>query len=140
MPRVKIKEPLKYIHDFDITIRVSDLNYGNHLGNDRILTFAQEARVDYLASHAKSELDFWGVSLIQGDAAIVYKSEGFLNEILKIEIGISDLSNSSFDIVYKMTNLSSNKILAFAKTRMVCFDYDTRKVVGLPEDFKNLVD
>jgi acyl-CoA thioester hydrolase len=139
MPRVKIIEPSKYVHQFTISVRVTDLNYGNHLANERVLTYAQEARVDFLSSCGKSELDFWGTSLIQGDAAVFYQNEGFLANVISIDLGFDDVTSSSFDIVYKMTNVSTGKPLALVKTRMVCFDYDHRKVTSVPTDFKSLV-
>jgi len=138
MPRVKISVPEHVNHEMFLQVRVSDLNYGNHLGNDRVLTYLQEARVDFLAAHGKSELDFWGTSLIQGDAAIAYKSEGFLHDRIKIEISVDDVSSSSFDLVYQLTNESTGNVLALAKTRMVCFDYSVRKVTPVPVEFKEL--
>lgn len=138
MPRVKIKEPSSYVHQCEIKVRVTDLNYGNHLANEKVLMYAQEARVDFLDAHKMSEIDFWGTSLIQGDAAITYKSEGFLGDIIIVELGIDDVSNSSFDFVYKMTNKTKNTVLAIVKTRMVCFDYEERKVTSVPKKFKAL--
>ena len=138
MARVKIKAPSKYVFETKIQVRVTDLNYGNHLGNDRVLAFAQEARVHFFAHYEMSELDFWGTSLIQGDAAITYLSEGFLHNTIKVEIGVDDFSNSSFDLVYQMTNETTEKPLAIVKTRMVCFDYSDRKVMSIPADFMTL--
>lgn len=135
MARIRISDPEKYLFTCKLTVRVADLNYGNHLANDRILSFAQEARVLFLKSKGYSELDFFGTSLIQGDAAISYLSEGFLGDEIQIDLAISDLSQSSFDFVYAMKNLTTGKKLALAKTRMVCFDYNTRKVTKLPVSF-----
>lgn len=139
MPRVKITEPISYLHQFNITVRVTDLNYGNHLANENVLVYAQEARVDFLRVNEMSELNFWGTSLIQGDAAIAYKNEGFIGDQILVELGIDDISNSSFDFIYKMTNQTTGKLLAIAKTRMVCFDYDERKVTSVPVGFAGLM-
>ncbi len=139
MPRIKIAPPKEWLFTFNLTVRVTDLNYGNHLANEKVLAFAQEARVKFLESKSASELDFFGTSLIQGDAAIVYQSEGFLSNEIEVKLGVSDVSNSSFDFVYKMNNRTTEKPLAMVKTRMVCFDYETRKVQPTPEAFKELV-
>jgi acyl-CoA thioester hydrolase len=137
--RTKINEPESYIYSAGYTIRISDLNYGNHLSNDKVLAIAQEVRMMWLTGMQKSELDFFGVSLIQGDAAIIYLSEGFYADEIDIELGVMDVSSSSFDLVYKMYNVSTNKDLALVKTRMVCYDYNQRKVQPLPEDFKRKI-
>lgn len=138
MARIRISEPEKYVFTCKLSVRVADLNYGNHLANDKILAFAQEARILFLRSMNYSELDFFGTSLIQGDAAISYLSEGFLGDEIQIDLAITDLSQSSFDFVYAMKNLTTDKKLALAKTRMVCFDYNTSKVTKLPESFVSL--
>ncbi|MFT7591854.1 MAG: acyl-CoA thioester hydrolase, partial [bacterium] len=92
MPRVKINEPSIYVFSTRIQVRVSDLNYGNHLGNERVLAFAQEARLHFFAQYGMSELDFWGTSLIQGDAALTYANEGFLHDMIQVEIGVDVIS------------------------------------------------
>lgn len=136
MARIKIEEPAKYLYTFECEVRITDLNYGNHLANDKALVFAHEARLAWLSSMGKSELDFFGVSLIQGDAAIIYKSEGFYQNKIEIQIGVMDIRSSAFDLVYSMFNRTTNKPLLIAKTGMVCFDYSTRKVQAVPEQFK----
>ncbi len=129
MPKVQIEIPEKLSHSFKIKVRVTDLNYGNHLANDKIQAYLQEARIDFLATKDLNELNVGSdTSLIQGDAAIQFKSEGFLGNEIEVKIGINDISNSSFDFVYQLENLSTQKTLAIAKTRMVCFDYKNRKV------------
>ncbi|MCB9263012.1 MAG: thioesterase family protein [Flavobacteriales bacterium] len=139
MARIKIEIPSQWLYSFKLQIRVTDLNYGNHLANEKVLSFAQEARVQFLKHYHASEIEFFGTSLIQGDAAIEYKSEGFLGNEIEIKVGVYDLSNSSFDFVYEMTNTTTQKPLALAKTRMVCFDYSNRKVTVVPNKFKELV-
>lgn len=138
MSRVRITEPKEYLFSVNIEVRVTDLNYGNHLANEKVLVFAQEARVQFLRSHGKSEVDFWGTSLIQGDAAISYQNEGFLANRIRVDVGIDNVSNSSFDFVYRMYNETTDKPLAMVKTRMVCFDYDVRKVTPVPQGFTAL--
>jgi acyl-CoA thioester hydrolase len=136
--RVKIKEPEHYIFTTIYTIVVSDLNYGNHLSNDKLLTITHEARMRFLQSKGWTEMDMAGVSLIQGDAAILYESEGFYGDEIQVSIGIDDPSRVSFDLIYKLHNLSTQKPLGLVKTGMVCYDYKNKKVVALPEEIKAL--
>ena len=126
--RIKLEEPNKYIFSTFLKIRVSDLNYGNHLSNDRLLSFAHQARVEWLESLGYSEMDFGGNGIIMTDAAVIYKSEGHLNDELKIDIGLADFSSSGFDVYYKINNLSNSKELALIKTGILCFDYQNKKV------------
>ncbi|MGB0431449.1 MAG: acyl-CoA thioesterase [Bacteroidia bacterium] len=139
MPKVQIETPDFYSHRFYINVRVTDLNYGNHLANDKVQAYLQEARIDFLATQNLSELNVGSnTSLIQGDAAIQFKSEGFLGNKIEIQIAINDITNSSFDFVYQLFNCTTNKMLALAKTRMVCFDYESRKVKAVTSQLQKM--
>ena len=62
--RVKLKIPDFFHFETLLTIRVSDLNYGGHLGNDSFLTLAHESRVQFFKSMNMTERNFFGSSLI----------------------------------------------------------------------------
>lgn len=133
--RVKLQMPDKYDFTCDFVLRVTDMNYGNHLGNDRILVLAQEGRALFLKSIGCTEFDLFGASIIQADAAIVYKSEGYAGDLIKCHIKVENISRSSFDLMYLFENTTTGKTLVFCKTGMVCYDYKEKKVVGVPDRF-----
>jgi YbgC/YbaW family acyl-CoA thioester hydrolase len=134
MPRIQIELPPTFIYQTEIAVRVSDLNYGGHVGNDTLLTLLQEARTNFYRSLGfRDETSFEGtVGQIIADAAVQYKAESFLGDVLVIEIGLLELSRFGFDMVYKVTNKVTMKNIAFAKTGIVCFDYASRKVAAIP--------
>ena len=138
MARIKIELPEKFNFKTEIPIRVADINYGGHLGNDSLLSIIQEARVQFLNSIGSTELNFFGVAMIMSDVAVVYKSEGFYGELLKIEIAVAEISRVGFELLYKVSELKANREVAIAKTGMVSFDYKNRKVVSVPDEFKKL--
>ncbi|KXK28686.1 MAG: esterase [Bacteroidetes bacterium OLB12] len=112
MARVELPLPDKFIFETQLTVRVSDLNYGNHVGNDRMLTLMQEARVLFYQSLGfKNEISFDGnVGQVIADAVVVYKSESFLGDVLKIEIAIADWTKYGFDMYYRITNQHNNEV------------------------------
>jgi len=132
MARMKIEMPDKWAFSTEIEVRVTDLNYGNHLANQQFLAYAQEARVRFFATYGFTELDFGGVSLIQADAAITFKGEGHLGDIVKIEIAIEQSGNSTFNLFYKFTNSTKGKEMAEIRTALVCFDYAEGRPLALP--------
>lgn len=132
--RIKLKECDKYIFSTQITVRITDLNYGNHLGNEQVLCYAQQARVDFLTSLGYGELTLAGKGIIMTDAAVVYKSEAHAGDVLNIELAIDDLSTVGFDFYYKISNLATKKEVAMVKTGIVCFDYHTKKVSTIPKE------
>ncbi len=135
MARIEIQLPEKFIFHSEIGVRVSDLNYGNHVGNDSILTLMQEARTLFYRSMGfESEVKLEGsIGQIVSDAAIVYKAESFLGDTLKVEIAVGDLNKYGFDLYYKITNKATGKEVAQGKKGIVCFDYSKRKMASIPQ-------
>jgi len=134
MARIEIQLPEKFIFHTEIGVRVSDLNYGNHVGNDSMLTLMQEARTLFYRSMGfESEVRLEGmIGQIVSDAAIVYKAESFLGDALKVEIAVGDLNKYGFDLFYKITNKATGREVAHGKTGIVCFDYSKRKIANVP--------
>ena len=136
MARVKIDLPEKFDFTTTIPIRITDINYGGHGGNDTILGLIHEARMQFLKTLGYTELEFAGVGMIMSDAAIEFKNELFYGDIVTAAVAVMGLTKISFDLYYKLEKESAGKILpvAYAKTAMVCFDYGRKKVVAIPEE------
>lgn len=133
MARVRIEEPSSYAFSTTIPIRITDLNYGGHVGNDTVLSLIHEARMQFLNSLGYSELDFGGASLIMSDVAIEFKAEVFYGDDLIAKVQVGELTRAGFELFYRLEK-QDNKIVAIAKTGMVCFNYNQRKVVPIPEE------
>ncbi len=137
MSRVKIKfPPHNPLYTAHIPVRITDLNYGGHVGNDKVLSIIHEARVMFLTHFGYSELDMGGVAIIMADSAIAYKAEGFYGDVLDVDIYVDEINKYGFELLYKVTKEGSEggKIdVAHASTGIVCFNYDERKITELPE-------
>lgn len=126
MNRVKIKLEGQKIFSTQITLAVNDMNYGNHMGNERVLCLAHEARLRFLASIKATELDCFGQSLIMSDAMIEYRGEGFRGDIVTIDLYLAHHHERGFDLQYDM--YTDSKPIARVKSGMLFFDYEKRKV------------
>ena len=135
MARVKIELPKEFIFKTEIPIRINDINYGGHLGNDAVLSIAHEARLRFLKQHNFTELDAGGAGIIMVDAAIQYKAEGFYGDIILVEIAVTDITGVSCDLVYRCTNKNTGTVIAIVKTGIVFYDYNRKKIVSFPEKF-----
>ena len=134
MARVKIALPTTFRFATTLPVRITDLNYGGHLGNDALLSILHEVRVQFLASLGEQEVDpATQLGFIMADVAIEYKAEAFYGDVLHAEVGVNDLSKYGFDIVYQVKNQTGREV-ARAKTGMLCFDYNTRKLRGVPPE------
>jgi acyl-CoA thioester hydrolase len=119
----------------DVRVRISDINYGNHLGNDALLSLVHEARLQFLQSRGFSELDIDGCGLILTDAVILYKSQGFHGDLLTILAAVGDFNKYGCDFFFKIIQKNSGKELARAKTGIVFFDYNRQKMASVPAAF-----
>ena len=137
MSRIKIELPQTFLFRTEISLRIGDINYGGHLGNDSVLSLIHEARLQFLKSLNYTELDIGGSSLIMSDAAITYRSEAFYGDIVVVEVAVADVASRSFDLLFRLSNKASLKEIASAKTGMLAFDYTSRKICELPLKFKD---
>lgn len=138
MARVHVDLPQAFSFATEIDVRVTDLNYGNHLGNDALLALLHEARVRFLRHHGMSEGDAGGATIIMADAAIAYRGESFLGDRLRIEVAVGDFARASCDVFYRVTRPSDGKTIAEAKTGLVFLNPQTRKIEPVPEAMRRL--
>jgi acyl-CoA thioester hydrolase len=138
MARIKIALPDQFSFTCKIPIRISDINYGNHVGNDAILSIIHEARMQFFNHLGATELEFFGTGLIMADAAIEFKSELFYGDVLIIAVTITEITKIGFDIIYKLEKESpaGNILAATAKTGMICFDYTAKKLMPVPQNIQ----
>ncbi len=136
MARVKLDVPERFSFATEIPVRIGDINYGGHLGNDAVLAIAHEARLRFLRSMGHTEQDVAGSGLIMLDAVVVYRSEAFHGDVLIVEVALADPQATGCDILYRMSNRESRKEVARVKTGMAFFDYARRRVVPMPGAFR----
>jgi acyl-CoA thioester hydrolase len=135
MARIRIHLPDFFPFTTLLPVRITDLNYGGHVGNDAILSLLHEARVQFLGHHGYSEFDLGGASLIMGDVAIEFKMEIFYGNSLRASIAAGEFTRVGFDLFYKLELDKEGEWLpaVYAKTGMVCYDYVAKKVIAVPE-------
>ena len=131
MARVKLTLPEKFSFQTKIPVRITDVNYGGHVGNDSILSLLHEARIQFLQHYNLTELNFDGVGLIMSDVVIEFKGELFYGDEITALVTAADFSRIGFDVYYKLVK-KDNSIVVTAKTGMICYDYTIRKVVAIP--------
>jgi len=141
MARVEIELPGTFAFTTELPLRVDDLNYGGHLGNDRVLTLAQEVRVRWLASHGLGELDVGGgAGLIMTEAAVLYRAEGRYGMVLRGELAVGEVRTRTFELLHRFTDAATGEEIARVRTRLCCFDYRARRLVSLPEGLRRALD
>lgn len=118
-------------------VRVSDLNYGAHVGGDSIINFCHQARVLLLKSIGANEMDFFGTALIMRNNATVQKEELLLGDKIEVQVFVSDFTPYGFTFSYRLLRQENQKEVARTQTAMVYFDYQKRSKVKKAEDIEN---
>lgn len=142
MARINIDIPEKTIGTFTIPVRIADINYGNHVGNDAFVSIIHEARMQWLKQYDYTELRIECVGLIMSDLAIEFKNEAFYGDVVEVKLSAGEISRVSFELYYQLFVKRNDKSihLANAKTGMVCYDYNAKKVAAIPEKLKAILE
>jgi acyl-CoA thioesterase FadM len=138
MQRLKLLCPPGADFSTQLEVRVTDLNYGNHLANQALLGMLHEARVRFLHHLKHDEIgNAETPGIILADAEIQFRHEAFLGDQLKITVFVSDLNSIGFDLYYRVDRISDHTKIALAKTSIVFFDYyHTHKPAKTPVSFE----
>ena len=129
-------------------VRVGDINYGNHMGNDKALLIFHDARLKFLESLGFSEKNIGGPGIIMRDAHINFRKEVYLHDELTVDVGIENVSNSAFEMTYNVIRIVNSQqssvvsrqsdegeVVFTGSTGLVAFDYERKRPVRLPEEF-----
>ena len=130
MPRVEIELPCHFPFSTTLEVRVTDLNYGNHVGNDQVLGLIHEARRRYVRSLGADEIGTDGTGFVIADAAIVYRAQAFYGDSLTVQVAAGELQSRSCTFFYRVSK--GHTVVAEARTGVVCFDFKAQKVMSFP--------
>ncbi|VVN68684.1 hypothetical protein PS726_00262 [Pseudomonas fluorescens] len=139
MPRLQLEFAQEaFCFSTTFTVRMSEINAGNHLGNDTLISLISDARTLFL-SHLGMPPEDVGKSrngTLITDLATIYKASAYFNDQLLIEVGVTDLNTYGGDFIYRITRQHDARVIALAKNGFVFFDFVASKVVEVPTEFR----
>ncbi len=141
MARTSIQLPVTFSFTCSIPVRITDINYGGHAGNDAILSIIHEARMQYLHNLGYTEMQFAGTGMIMSDVTIQFKGELFYGDRVIASVTAGEISRIGFELFYLLEKETAGKKqpVAYAKTSMICYDYDKKKIVALPNESRRML-
>jgi acyl-CoA thioesterase FadM len=92
-------------------VRIGDINYGGHMGNDRFLALFQDAR-------------------------LAFKAEVFYGDELEVIVRVQELKDTRFRLDYQVDRKGDGRTVATGYTLLAAFNYSQRRVSRLPEAFR----
>ena len=126
-----------FTYKTQLTVRITDINSGNHLANDSMISMISEARARFLFENGMPENRAPGVAvgIIVTDLATMYRAEAHARDQLVFEVGMMDFNKYGGDVIFRITRPLDNTLIALAKSGFVFYDYQTSTVVPMPEEF-----
>ena len=137
MARLQLDFPEdQYCYTTLLTVRTTDINAGNHLGNDSMISMISEARARFLFEYGVTDTGEQPLGTIVTDLATMYRGEAHARDQLLFEVGVMDFNKYGGDIIFRITRRADRKLVAMAKYGFVFFDYATSKVAAMPDNFR----
>ena len=135
MARISLALPDTYAYSTELTVRIQDINYANHVGHDAFISLLHEARIRFFNHLGYSETDIEGCAIIISDLAVVYKAQALHRDRLRCEIAAGEFNKHGCDIFYRMTQARDHTLILEAKTGIVFFNYLENKITPIPQTF-----
>lgn len=131
--------PKKILFSLNTTVRIDDINFGNHLCHSKFAPLFHQARAVYLKNNKLSEIDCFGMSMVMLSLHIDYHSQCLFNDLLEVTMHVDILEKASMTFFYSIYNHTSKKQAATGTTKMGFVDRLTGKLKRIPLEFTTLI-
>ncbi|MGM0825174.1 MAG: acyl-CoA thioesterase [Pseudomonadota bacterium] len=133
MERVQLDFPdAAIIHRHSLSVRVTDMNYGRHLGHDALVSLLHEARSQAFAALDLPEWDMHGYPSVVADLAVQYQSEARWPDALVIETAVPPPEGKALTVYQRMVHADTGKPVATARVNQLLIDMAAGRPVAVP--------
>lgn len=132
MARLTIDLPEKFEFSTEIPVLIGHINRGDHLANEALVGLLNEALQRFLAERPAAGSVQHGLMAVNADLAVSYRSESHYGDMLRIEVAATGFHRVGYDIVYRVTALADQRLVALARTSHVLVDLETRRAASAP--------
>ena len=136
MRRARVALPETFDYSTELAVRITDINYGMHLAAEQVLPLALEARTQFLLQLGYTLTSIEGAAPMMLDSVIIYMSQAFYGDTLRVEVAATDFSPFGFDFVCRITSTKTQEEVARVKLGTLFFDYETQQRVPVPAAFR----
>jgi acyl-CoA thioester hydrolase len=135
-------EALLTAHPFHLSVpvkvRFRDIDAFGHVNNAVYFTYMEVARVEYITRLGLRTSDLPRPFFIIAAASCQYKVPIQLTTALAVQVRVSRLGASSFDMEYHMIDETTGQLLATGHTTQVVFDYVVQRSVPMPDEWRKI--
>src|ERR1035438_8328763 len=129
-------------HKTPIQIRFKDLDMMGHVNNANHFTYFEIARAKYFDDVVAEDMDWSKEGFILAKSTCDYKLPILYYDKVFVYTKCSRIGNKSFELSYVMIKDENGKeiTLADASTVQVCFDYEKKGNIFVPEKWKKRIE
>ncbi|HSP58709.1 MAG TPA: thioesterase family protein [Halomonas sp.] len=134
MERVRLEFPeTELVHRHPLTVRITDMNYGRHLGHDALVSLLHEARNHALASLGLGEADLEGHASVVADLAVQFQAEARWPDALVVETAIPAPRGKAITAYHRVLREDDGRTVATARLNLLLLDPVSGRPAVVPE-------
>ncbi|TDO09851.1 MULTISPECIES: acyl-CoA thioesterase [Halomonas] len=134
MERVRLSFPAEQVmHRHPLTVRITDMNYGRHLGHDALVSLLHEARVAALASRDLHEWNLGGYPSMAADLAVQYQAETRWPDALVVETAIPAPGRKAISVYHRILRKADGVTVATARINLMLVEAQSGRPVAIPD-------
>lgn len=122
-----------------LEVRFSDCDSMGHVNHAVYFTYLEQCRFA-LWRHLYGISGLPGTGTIMAHAECDYRAPAFVNDALDVRVKVSDISRSSFALVYEIANATTGQRLADGRTVIVTYDYAGGRSMPIPAEARALLE
>ncbi|MCB0479573.1 MAG: acyl-CoA thioesterase [Crocinitomicaceae bacterium] len=121
-----------------IQIRFSDVDLMGHVNNAVYLNYFESARMNYFRTLIRDQWDWVNFGILLGNNTVDYFKPLLLNDQVEIETKCLKIGNKSFVLEYILYVINGSKKTKYASgtSTLVCFNYNEKQTIPVPDKFK----
>lgn len=138
MERVKLDFPAEaLIHRHPLAVRVTDMNYGRHLGHDALVSLLHEARLQAFLALDLPEWNMAGYQSIVADLAVQYHNEAHCPDMLVVDTAVPAPQGKALTVYHRVckqaSEQASEQVVATARLNILLIDPALGRPVAVPD-------
>lgn len=129
-----------FVFETVMRVRNTEIDVGQHLTLESLITLLAEARARFLYSRGIKEINSDYQGLIISNLQLNVVSRVRAREELLFEVGVEQISDKSGDMAIKVTRMYDGSLVAKARKSFIQYDYRSNKAISFHNDIKEALE
>lgn len=123
-----------------IEVRYGDLDPQGHVNNARLLTYMEQARIEYIRQSGLWDGDsFQDIGIILADAQVTFHAPILYAQSVHVGVRVARLGNKSMTMEYRIEEPNTGRSFASGSTVIVTYDYHTERTIPIPDRWRQII-